>query len=696
MRVLILDEGLERSSVAAARALAAAGWTVGSASVSPNLASRCRAVSSWHRIVSAEEPEPFVARVGEIVAEHGYEAAFASWEGAVLALSERRDSLACGLGYGPHEGLLRAIDKERMTAAAESAGLSAPRTFPPSRDALQGISGPVVIKPASPLVSGVRNAIFEDAGEAVRHVERIELAGGRAIAQEYVQGRLIAVSLVAGESGIVSICQQLATKVWPVPVGVTARGESVAVDPDLRERIEALLEALQWRGLAQLQFLVPADGRPRILDFNPRFYGSLALAVSAGANHPDAWARIATGRPVTPMIGRPGARYQWFSRDLRATLAAREGPHELVRMAIGPIDATHSVWSRQEPQLAVRFLAEQALRASRRAIARERRQPRTDEQRSACLHELPPTPEVCGALRTRPVPSPPRRVAERLLMKAGRLSFEDGWLGELHSARRAASGEAGPAAPRILVRVDEFPYYSGLDEPKFGLQASWGFHGVMAEEGIPHLMSVLPQWTRAPLDPAGSGGRPLDEHDRELLDRMRADGVTFAQHGHTHRTRFADPRRHSELCGLGDAELTELLEQGAAKLAEVDVHPRILVPPFNRFDARQWPVLAGRYDIVTGGPESVMLLGFHGGPLWRGEAVYYPSYAPLYGKAAEILPVIDRLLEAGVGGWIPVTLHMGWEVDDGFAALRRLAKRIAPYVASWDELLDRVDGCRRL
>src|SRR5436309_15936330 len=101
---------------------------------------------------------------------------------------------------------------------------------------------------------------------------------------------------------------------------VYERGSSMAVDPALRAAIERLLDRINWQGLAQLQFLVPPDGRPRLIDFNPRFYGSLPLAIKAGANHPDVWARLVTGRPVSTAQGRPGARYQWFSRDLRASL----------------------------------------------------------------------------------------------------------------------------------------------------------------------------------------------------------------------------------------------------------------------------------------------------------------------------------------------------------------------------------------
>ncbi len=280
-------------------------------------------------------------------------------------------------------------------------------------------------------------------------------------------------------------------------------------------------------------------------------------------------------------------------------------------------------------------------------------------------------------------------------MKAGRLRYGDAWLHPLQAARREALGAEAEGPPRFLVRVDEFPYYSGFDHPRFGFEASERFHAVMAEERVPHLMSVVTRWTHDPLNPRGSGGRALDDRDRALLDRMRADGVVFAQHGCSHRTRYASPRRHSELSGLSDEALGALLDRGRQNLDAVGVQPRILVPPFNRFGGGQWPVLSSRYDVVTGGPESVAQIGFHGGPQWRGDAVYLPCYPPLYDRAAAVQQAVEVLIDARVGTWIPIVLHSGWETADGFAALRRLAHRIAPFAASWEDFLADVDASRQ-
>jgi Uncharacterized protein conserved in bacteria (DUF2334) len=319
-----------------------------------------------------------------------------------------------------------------------------------------------------------------------------------------------------------------------------------------------------------------------------------------------------------------------------------------------------------------------------------------DLSRNARLHLGGADPAALDAqvrrvLTPSPVPSAPTRAAQRLAMKLGRLDWESGWLAKLLAARRSVLGGAAAGPPRFLVRVDEFPNHSSFDRPQ-DIEMSRRFHEVMASAGLPHLMAVVPQLTHAPLEPGSSGGRSLGEEEIGLLEQMRRDGVTFAQHGTTHRTRFTSPRRRSELCGLPPGEAERLLEDGRVRLAAAGVSSvRVLVPPFNRFDAAQYPMLATRFDVICGGPESVALMGFHGGPLWRDGAVYLPCYAPLYADARTVMPMAERMIDLAPGTWIPIVLHTSWEQGDDFGSLKRLAERIAPFAANWDEFLGELD-----
>lgn len=322
--------------------------------------------------------------------------------------------------------------------------------------------------------------------------------------------------------------------------------------------------------------------------------------------------------------------------------------------------------------------------------------PSTDLSRNMRLHFGEVDAAGLGRALTRvltpsPVPSAPARVAQRLAMKLERLDWERTWLDKLITARRSVLGDGAAGPPRFLVRVDEFPYYTSFDRPQ-DIEMSRRFHDVMASAGLPHLMSVLPQLTHAPLTVGSSGGRALGEEEIALLKQMRRDGVTFAQHGTSHRTRYESPRRRSEFCGLSPPQAAEVLEDGHRRLLAADIQPtRVFVPPFNRFDAAQYPMLAGRFRVICGGPESVALMGFHGGPLWRDDAVYLPCYAPLYADARTVLPMAERMIDLAPGTWIPIVLHTSWEQSDDFAALRRLAERIGPFAAHWDDFLADVD-----
>lgn len=319
-----------------------------------------------------------------------------------------------------------------------------------------------------------------------------------------------------------------------------------------------------------------------------------------------------------------------------------------------------------------------------------------DEARSArlLLHDAPSAPAapprlVARAVRGRAVAPAPVRYAQALALRRGLLSWDRNVVRPFARARDEALGDAARGTPLALVRVDEFPHAGAWRrDDRYGAAAYERFHDMLGEHDVPYLVAVCPRVARDYLDPDATESRPLEDVELELLRRLAGDGVAFALHGYDHRSRAREPRRRSELAGLAPAAVDELLERSAAELAQAGVEAPVFVPPFNRFEARQYPVLARRFDVVCGGPETVPLLGFHRTPLWRDAAVYLPSYAPLYGRAGEVAAELERLLDAGTALWAPVTLHWGWEADDGWRDLRRLVRVLTRCAVPWWSFLD--------
>lgn len=304
-------------------------------------------------------------------------------------------------------------------------------------------------------------------------------------------------------------------------------------------------------------------------------------------------------------------------------------------------------------------------------------------------------PSVRTATEVKGVPARPARVARQILCKLGGSGYERDVAGPLIAARRAVLGERAAAPPRLLVRVDEFPHYRAWDDPRrFGTHAFERFHEIMRGAGVPYLVAALARISRDPLSPQDRGSRPLDQGEREMLAELAADGVQLALHGYDHRTRWRSPRRHSELCGLSPAATEELLERALGELRPSGFRPRVFVPPYNRFDARQLPVLASRFELVCGGPESIGLMGLQRTPQWRGRAVYLPSYAPFYGRAPDVLPAVQRAIEGAWGLWVPVVLHWGWEAERGWRELERLAQRMAGCAVAWEDFFAAIGRSR--
>jgi predicted ATP-grasp superfamily ATP-dependent carboligase len=199
----------------------------------------------------------------------------------------------------------------------------------------------------------VEAVVAETESEAAERVRAIHAVGGDAIVQEVVRGRLVGFTTVIDRDGrVLGAVQQEAERIFPTEAGASVRGRTVPTDARLAERAARLLGAIEWYGLAQLQFLREDRGEPKLIDFNGRFYGSLALAIGAGVNLPALWAAVATGRPPGPVASaRPGVRYQWLEGDLR--VAAEEHRARLLR---GVLDcaryapgAEHAIWSATDP-----------------------------------------------------------------------------------------------------------------------------------------------------------------------------------------------------------------------------------------------------------------------------------------------------------------------------------------------------------
>jgi predicted ATP-grasp superfamily ATP-dependent carboligase len=107
---------------------------------------------------------------------------------------------------------------------------------------------------------------------------------------------------------------------------VSVYRESVPLDRSLVEQSAELLRAMNWQGVAMVEFkLDQRDGQAKLMEVNGRFWGSLQLAVDAGVNFPLLLYRLALGEDVPAQTQyRIGTKSRWLLGDL---------DHLLIRLA---------------------------------------------------------------------------------------------------------------------------------------------------------------------------------------------------------------------------------------------------------------------------------------------------------------------------------------------------------------------------
>lgn len=320
------------------------------------------------------DPEPFAAFVARLAAGRAPLLVYPGHEAAIDALIRAGPAGRVPLAYPTLAGLAAVRDKARLPDLASAAGLRTPSTLAvASGEELRRHHPPLpfVVKPAR-TGQTLRATVLVESDEQLAALLARVPSGDPLLVQERVRGPLRAVALVVTPEGRVAArFEQVSRRTFPSEVGVSSEAVSVAPDPELVARSAEMLRLAGFGGLAQLQFVDSAAG-PRLIDVNPRYYGSMPLALAAGVNLPAAWHAVSLGRgPARPADYRAGVTFRWLESDL--VTAGKGDVGRLLRRV--PPPRVGAVWAGDDPLASV-VLAAQATRRRIDAWARGRRRAR--------------------------------------------------------------------------------------------------------------------------------------------------------------------------------------------------------------------------------------------------------------------------------------------------------------------------------
>ncbi len=330
---VFITTGMARTCLAAVRSLGRQGLevTVGEEG-RLSLAALSRHCRRAIRYTSPERnPEAFMTWLRDHLRVARYDVAMPVDQYTFFLFSKNREELEswARIPVADFPVFLQAYDKARTLRAALTAGIPCPRTyFVSTRQEVEALARqsvfPLVVKPR--IGSGSRAVAYvRNADELLRQWDRIHREQPCPLIQEYIPpgGEALGVSLLFNQDAVPrALFVHKRLREYPLSGGPSTLRESI-LQPEAAQSAIRLLRAMNWYGLAMVEFKVdPRDGVAKLMEVNPKLWGSISLAIAAGVDFPALLYRLATQGDVAPVFEyRVGVRCRFLLGDALHFLA---------------------------------------------------------------------------------------------------------------------------------------------------------------------------------------------------------------------------------------------------------------------------------------------------------------------------------------------------------------------------------------
>jgi predicted ATP-grasp superfamily ATP-dependent carboligase len=333
MSEVLVTDGNQRSTLALTRALGREGISVTVAEEElPCLSSQSKYCSRKVAYRSpSSNPNEFVEDILKELESHAYDLLIPMTDLTAFLVSENKEKLSqvTHIPLPAKEIFQKACDKAEALHLAQENGIPIPRTyFLKGFDEIENLSSslayPVVIKPR-------RSNFF--AGNGWVHVgvdyaysaEELIFKCNRQ--NELLPPPLIQERITGPGSGVFALFNRGKPKAVffhrrlrerPPSGGVSVLSESIPVDPVMKRYAICVLEKLGWHGVAMVEFKWDRkDHQPKLMEINPRFWGSLQLSIDSGVNFPYLLYRMSMEGDVESVWDyKVGVKTRWLLGDL--------------------------------------------------------------------------------------------------------------------------------------------------------------------------------------------------------------------------------------------------------------------------------------------------------------------------------------------------------------------------------------------
>jgi len=225
-----------------------------------------------------------------------------------------------------YQVLKLALDKAETVRVAENAGIPTPRTyFISDLNELDSLSRrldyPVVVKLRAEMLTPPPRYVYAySAEDLIRKYKNMHEIHPYPLIQEQIPGEgygFFAILTEDHEAAAIFCHRRI--REFPITGGPSTYCESVYNRKLIANGLK-LLKEMKWYGIAMVEFrLDHRDDEFKLMELNPRFWGSLPLAIAAGVNFPYLLYRMALGEEVRPQLTyATGVKCRFLLFDLLA------------------------------------------------------------------------------------------------------------------------------------------------------------------------------------------------------------------------------------------------------------------------------------------------------------------------------------------------------------------------------------------
>ena len=288
--------------------------------------------------------EVFKTELRRVIKDGGHDMLIPADDQALAAAIRHYDDLAdlVTVTCPPPDITTQVLNKALTLETAKRCGIPVPKTVlindsSELHDLRNQIPFPWILKPVEKQMRAeeIKSCRLNGTDDVATRFPHSQAFTPPMLLQEYCEGVGVGVELLMYEGECIVAFQHRRLKEFPFTGGMAVTAISEAPDAVLVKHSLSLLRALQWDGVAMVEFRVnPVDGRAALMEVNGRYWGTLSLPVMAGIDFPlYHWQLLHGEIPQVPSYAA-GLCWRWsggYLARLNGIIAASMGSGPLRR-----------------------------------------------------------------------------------------------------------------------------------------------------------------------------------------------------------------------------------------------------------------------------------------------------------------------------------------------------------------------------